>query len=84
MAGFVGPQLRLHLAHMEAALEHGEWFAGDAFTAADIQMSFPVQGAAARDGLERHPRLRGFLERIQARPAYRMALERGGPFDLLR
>lgn len=84
MNGFVGPQLRLHLAHMEAALEQGEWFAGDAFTAADIQMSFPVQGAAARNGLDRQPRLRGFLERIQARPAYRRALERGGPFDLLR
>lgn len=84
MAGFVGPQLRLHLAHMDAALEHRQWFAGDVFTAADIQMSFPVQGAAARGGLDRHPGLRGFLERIQARPAYRRALERGGPFDLLR
>lgn len=84
MTGFVAPQLRLHLDYMEAALEQGEWFAGDAFTAADIQMSFPVQGAASRGGLDRHPRLCGFLERIQARPAYRRALERGGPFELLR
>lgn len=84
MAGFVAPQLRLHLSHMEAALERSEWFAGDVFTAADIQMSFPVQGAAARDGMDGYPRLRGFLERIQSRPAYRRALERGGPFELLR
>lgn len=83
MAGFVTPQLRLHLAHMEAVLERSEWFAGDAFTAADIQMSFPVQGAAARAGMAQYPRLGEFLERIQARPAYRRALERGGPFELL-
>lgn len=84
MSGFVLPQLRLHLAYMEAALESAQWFAGADFTAADIQMSFPVQGAAARGGLDQHPRLQCFLERIQARPAYRRALQRGGPFALLR
>lgn len=84
MSGFVGPQLRLHLDYMEAELGRGEWFAGAAFSAADIQMSFPVEGAAARGGLARHPRLADFLRRIHARPAYARALERGGPFELLR
>ncbi|MFB9068643.1 glutathione S-transferase family protein [Pseudofulvimonas gallinarii] len=82
-AGFVQPQLSTHLGFLEAELGRAEWFAGDRMTIADIQMSFPVQAARARLGLERYPRLQAFLQRIEARPAYRRALERGGPFDLL-
>jgi len=83
-AGFVGPQLKTHLDFMEAELGRGEWFAGDAFTAADIQMSFPVEAAQARAGLDAsRPRLMDWLRRIHDRPAYRRALERGGPYDLL-
>ena len=58
------------------------WFAGAEFSAADIQMSFPVQVAAARAGVPLGERLRGFLERIHARPAYQRALRAGGPFTL--
>ena len=54
-------------------------------TAADIQMSFPVEGLRARGGLDgRYPNLLRFLEAIHARPAYQRALERGGPYELLR
>jgi glutathione S-transferase len=82
---FVAPQLAAHLAFMESALSKSEWFAGGELTAADIQMSFPVEAAAARAGLDaRFPKLSGFLARIHARPAYQRALERGGPFELLR
>ena len=53
--------------------------------AADIQMSFPIEGAASRGGLDAsRPKLLAFLERIHARPAYKRALERGGPYELLR
>ncbi|WP_434025903.1 glutathione S-transferase [[Pseudomonas] boreopolis] len=84
MQGFVGPQLKLHLDWMERELGESGWFAGERFTAADIQMSFPVQAAAARaGGLEGHPRLQAFLRRIEARPAYRAALQQGGPFGAL-
>lgn len=83
MAGFVGPQLKLHLDYMENELGKAQWFAGNNFSAADIQMSFPLEAAAARAGLEGRPRMRAFLERIHARPAYQRALEQGGPFDLL-
>ena len=77
---FLDPQLRLHLDYMEAELAHAPWFAGDAFTAADIQMSFPLEAAASRAGLDAsRPRLMDWLQRIHARPAYRRALERGGP-----
>ena len=52
---------------------------------ADIQMSFPLEAAAARGGLEQgHPKAMAFLERIHARPAYARALEKGGPYTVGR
>jgi glutathione S-transferase len=83
-AGYLDPQLNLHLHYLEAELTKSAWFAGDEFTAADVQMSFPVEAAAARGGLgPGYPRLHAWLERIQGRPAYRRALEKGGPFEVL-
>ncbi|ALN80244.1 glutathione S-transferase [Lysobacter antibioticus] len=80
---FVGPQLALHLDYIESELGKHEWFASDRFTAADIQMSFPVEAAVARARDRERPRMQAFVERIQARPAYRRALEQGGPYSLL-
>jgi glutathione S-transferase len=83
-AGYLDPQLGTHLNYLEAELTKSAWFAGEEFTAADIQMSFPVEAAAARGGLgPDYPRLHAWLERLQARPAYRRALEKGGPFEVL-
>lgn len=82
---FIAPQLKLHLDYLEAELGNADWFAGREFTAADIQMSFPLEAAHARAGLdESRPRLRAFLQRIHARPAYLKALERGGEYQLMR
>lgn len=84
-SSFVQPQITQHLAFLESELAERDWFAGPEFTAADVQMSFPLEAAAARAGLDqRHPRLAAFLERIHARPAYRRALERGGEYALMR
>ena len=81
----VEPNLARHLADMEGALEDREWFAGDAFSAADVQMSFPLEASAARGGLNEQsaPRLAGFLKRIHARPAYLRAIEKGGQYALM-
>jgi glutathione S-transferase len=85
LTALVNPQLKLHMAFWESELSKGEWFAGNDFTAADIQMSFPLEAAAARGGLEQgHPKAMAFLERIHARPAYQRALERGGPYAVGR
>jgi glutathione S-transferase len=82
-SGYIQPQIDLHLDYMEAELGKNEWFAGDKFTAADIQMSFPIEGVASRGGLDgSRPKLMAFLERIHSRPAYQRALERGGEFKL--
>ena len=82
LRGFVDPQVKLHLDYLESELGKADWFAGDEFSAADIQLSFPLEAAASRAGLDAasYPRLSQFLERIHARPAYQRALERGGPF----
>jgi glutathione S-transferase len=81
--GFIDPNLERIVNHMEAELGRGEWFAGSEFTAADIQMSFPVEAAAARAGASTMPNIKRFLERIHARPAYQRALEKGGPLAIL-
>ena len=80
---FIRPQLDLHLDYMEGELQQRDWFAGDEFTAADIQISFPLEaaGAAGLLGAAR-PRLADFIERISARPAYQRALKKGGPYSL--
>ena len=73
--------LDVHLDWLETELAQRDWFAGDSFTAADIMMSFPLEAARARAGLdERRPNLTDWLERIHARPAYGEALSRGGPY----
>ena len=74
------PQIDNHLAFLEAHLQKQKWFAGVAFSAADIQMSFPVEAAAVRDRVaEKYPALQDFLERIHARPAYQRAQAKAGP-----
>ncbi len=78
---FVTSQLKLHFDYLEAELGKAPWFVGDAFSAADIMLSFPLEAAADRAGLdETRPKLMDFLTRIHARPAYRRALERGGAY----
>ena len=82
---FVAPQIKLHLDYLEGELAARDWFAGPEFTAADVQMSFPLEAAAARAGLDAgRPRLTDWLARIHARPAYQRALAEGGPYELLR
>lgn len=80
---FITPNLTQHLDFLEGELATSNWFAGRSFSAADVQMSFPVEAAAARAGLnESRPKLMDWLSRIHARPAYQRALVQGGPFEL--
>ena len=80
---FITPQITQHLNYLEAELEQNLWFAGDEFTAADIQMSFPIEVAIARGGLDASRlRLMEFCDRIHSRPTYQQALKRGGTYQL--
>ena len=80
-SSFIDPQIAAHTAYWEGELSKSPWFAGEAFSAADIMMSFPLEAGASRApyGPDK-PKLKAFLQTIHARPAYQRALERGGPY----
>ena len=81
---YIGPNLKAQFAFMEAELGQRDWFAGSEFSAADVQMSFPVEVAAERAGLDAtYPKLQAWLKRIHARPAYQRALKAGGPYKFV-
>lgn len=80
LAPRVTSEIENHIGYLNASLGSREYFVGTALTAADIQLSFVVQVAAMLHGLQAFPNLERFLTRIHARPAYRRAIERGGPY----
>ena len=70
-----------HLAWLDSELATRDWFAGNEFSAADVMMSFPLEAARSRAGLDqRYPNILAWLATIHARPAYRRALGVGGPY----
>ena len=84
-SSFIMPQITTHLDYLEAELGKTKWFVNDDFSAADVQLSFPIEAAAARGGLDAsRPRLMDYLKRIHGRPAYKKAVERGGEYELMR
>jgi glutathione S-transferase len=81
---FIEPNIVRQLAYMEAELAQRPWFAGDEFSAADVQMSYCLEAAAARGGLgTKYQALSAWLGRIHARPAYQRALKAGGPYSVV-
>jgi glutathione S-transferase len=82
VSSFVMPNITRQLDFLEASMAGRTWVCGDSFTAADVMLSFPLEAAAQRAGLDgSRPRLLALLKAMQARPAYRRALERGGPYS---
>ncbi|WKE65207.1 glutathione S-transferase [Gallaecimonas kandeliae] len=82
---FLAPQLKNHLDYIEGQLQGRDWFAGPGagdFSAADIQMSFPLEAAASRTDLDAYPNIRAFIARCRRDPHYQQALEKGGPLLL--
>ena len=80
----VDEQTLAMLAYVQAELADAPFLAGGELSMADIMMSFPLEAASARGGIDAFPSLRAYLDRIHARPAYQAALLRGGPQKLLR
>ena len=82
MEGYAGPNIKLNLEYLEASLQKSAWFCGDEMTGADILMSFPIEAVATRvDLADNYPALNEFQHRIRALPAYKRAIEKGGPYD---
>ena len=81
LQGYIDPQLKTHFDFIESELARSAWFAGADFSAADVMMSFPLEAGADRaNAFAGRPRIKAFVEAIHARPAYRQALEKGGPY----
>jgi glutathione S-transferase len=74
-------QLKLHYSFIEGELTKSPYFVGNDLTAADVAMSFPLEMAASL-GVNAYPKIADFLKRIQARPAYKAALEKGGAYNM--
>jgi glutathione S-transferase len=71
-----------HLGYIEQAVSGRDYLIGDHFTAADIQLSFMLQGARAQGKLTGYPAANAYLDRMETRPAFQRSLERGGPYGL--
>jgi len=77
----IQPMIDVHLDYVEAELAQRPWFAGEEISGADIMMSFPLEAARNRAGLDgSRPHIIAWLDRIHARPAYQAALAKGGPY----
>lgn len=77
----IQPMIDVHLDWIESELKARPWFAGDDITAADVMMSFPLEAAQSRAGLDgSRPAIMAWLTKIHARPAYQAALAAGGPY----
>ena len=76
----IASELANHLGYVDRALQGRDWLVGNELSGADIQMSFV--GEAARGLRASYPAMDAWVKRCQARPAYRRALERGGPYAL--
>ena len=79
---YINPQIRTHLEYVDQELSKSLWFVGNDFTAADIQMSFPLESAMARANASQYPHIFKFVERFRQRPAYQRAIQKGGPINL--
>jgi glutathione S-transferase len=79
---YTNPNLARHVGYLASELAKTPYFAGAELTVADIQMSFPMEAIAARVPDVPRP-ISAFVERIHERPAFKKALERGGPYDVM-
>lgn len=78
---FIGPMIDTHMDFVESHLADNTWFLGDDISAADIQMSFPLEASVARGIVGNRPHITAWVERVHARPAYQRGLEKGGEYD---
>ncbi|WP_299415937.1 glutathione S-transferase [uncultured Sulfitobacter sp.] len=71
-------ELDNHFAYMESILRPSGHFVMDDLSAADIMLSFPAQIAMRLERRAQYPKLAAFVDMVEARPAYKRAVEKGG------
>jgi glutathione S-transferase len=77
-------ELANHFGYMEHTLSTRPYFSGKEFMACDVQMTFILEAADARGRLAGFPSLADYLKRMEQRPAYKRAIDKGGPYTLGR
>ncbi|MDR9892509.1 glutathione S-transferase [Pseudenterobacter timonensis] len=80
--GWLNQQLETHARYIESHLASHSWFAGEHLSMADIQMSFPVFALLARGGIDNLPHTQAWKKKVEMRPAWQRAIQKGGPFTL--
>ena len=78
----INTQITQQLQYIDGRLAKREYFVGNRFTAADIQMTFVLELAQASGSLRGYPRMEDYVRRMHARAAYRRSVEKGGEYDL--
>ena len=74
----IDSEMARHLGYLNRELDGRDWFVGNDVTGADIQLSFVAQGGLRVAGRDTYPNLTRYVERIEARPAYRRAVDKHG------
>lgn len=76
----INSSLTKMLTMMEQQLQDNHWFAGDTFSAADIQMHLAVVATNAGEGLDKvkYANILIWLKRCQEREAFKRAEAKGG------
>jgi len=69
-----------HLGYLDGHLKGRDYLLGKDFTGADVQMSFIGEIAETYGKRAAFPNLDAWVKRLHARPAYKKALEKGGPY----
>ncbi len=81
---YIGPSIKGNFDFIEKHLKTNEWFAGSKLSGADIQMSFPLEASVSSGAVgNKYPNITAYVKRFQSRPAYKKALETGGPYDYI-
>ncbi len=76
----ISSEIENHFGYLNNEIGSHEFFVGDSLTAADINLSFPIQVARLLYGLDKFPNLARFLDRMHGRPAYKRGIEKGGAY----
>jgi glutathione S-transferase len=84
LAPRIESEIANHLGYVEQSLQGRQWLVGETLSGADIMMSFVGEVAGARADRASYPNVDTWVRRFQQRPAYRKALERGGPYSFAR
>jgi len=75
-------EIGLHLGQLARTLGAQPFFMGDQISAVDFHATFVLEAANAGGALAKIPNLAAYLARMEDRPAYKRAIERGGEYKL--